>query len=106
MVKNLGAPDYASIEDRRKTPSAPPTREQSIRDFISRIPADLLKKKNPSAEDDKPNLSRRIMLEADKSASAALQRMGNQPLPSRRPAQGNNPGSVATMKFPKTSRSK
>ena len=41
-----------------------------------------------------------------KSASAALQRMGNQPLPSKRAPKGNNPGSLAQMKFPRTSRSK
>jgi hypothetical protein len=44
--------------------------------------------------------------DAMKSASAALSKMGNQPLPSKRAPKGNNPGSLASMKFPRTSRSK
>jgi hypothetical protein len=67
-----------------------------------------VKKKNlgppafASIEDRRDN----TMAEAMKSASAALAKMGNGPLPSKRAPKGNNPGSLAQMKFPRTSRSK
>lgn len=105
-TRNLSKPEYSSVEDRRGVFPRPPSKEDRLRELISRIPTEISPKKTISQPDDKPNLSRRIMLQAQHSASAALQRMGNQPLPSKRPPKGNNPGSVALMKFPKLTRSK
>lgn len=102
-MKNLPKADQSSIEDRRGAkkpainpfdefvtgPAFPPPSSDSYR----RGP--LTKPQNQQFIDD-----------MKASASAALRKMGNEPLPSRRPPKGNNPGSIAKMKFPKTARQK
>lgn len=97
-MKLRNPPDYASVEDRRgqnkkKVPTFGENLEQGG-SYVNTIQPYGQRKPSPEA----------LIASARASASLALKRMGNQPLPSRRPSQGNNPGSVATMKFPSPSR--
>lgn len=65
---------------------------------LQELPEATVTVNRPHGPDNAP--SKALMKQAMASASAALQRMGNGPLPSRRAPKGNNPGSVASMKFP------
>ena len=122
-AKRLGAPDYANVEDQRR----PTTGERTYAEGLSAKKPPDSPVSNYTKKSDKGSSATPFDVTKDEGVVAsidnALNRMAvnvsrkmngpdivaydqSQPLPSRRAPKGNNPGSMAQMKFPRTSRSK